>query len=317
LKLAETFSFNLEPVPPYNFELTVHKPAGWWWSTPDEIFKDRVCWTATRLENALLGLKLTSTGTIVKPKIRCTVFSRSKTSTAQRQGITRMMKRALKTEENPAEFYKLAQKDEILRPIVKELHGMRTVAWPELFPALILAVTLQMAPMKRSNQMMELLLDNFGEQAQFDGKNMRYWPSAGKTSGSSETELRGKAKLGYRALNLIAIARALQAGFPTMDELWEMGPEEAKNKLLTLRGIGEYSAELVMPLMGFPLDVWSAKIFNVLFFGEEPEKPREAIPLLKATAEKRWGAWSGTAFVFILNDLPRISKRVGFDLTKF
>jgi 3-methyladenine DNA glycosylase/8-oxoguanine DNA glycosylase len=96
-----------------------------------------------------------------------------------------------------------------------------------------------------------------------------------------------------------------------------MDPEEAKNKLLTLYGIGEYSAELVMPKTGFPLDVWSAKIFSMLFYGKIPDKPRDAIPALKLAAEQRWGNWMGYAFVYVLNDLPKLSKRIGFDLTKF
>ena len=124
---------------------------------------------------------------------------------------------------------------------------MHTVGWPELFPALILAVTLQMAPMKRSNQMMDLLTAKYGDQANFDGKTLRYWPSAETIASKSAQELKVEAKLGYRAQNLIEIAKTLTQGFPTMDELYAMEPEEAKKKLLTLRGIGDYSAELVMP----------------------------------------------------------------------
>jgi 3-methyladenine DNA glycosylase/8-oxoguanine DNA glycosylase len=90
-----------------------------------------------------------------------------------------------------------------------------------------------------------------------------------------------------------------------------------KKKLLTLQGIGDYSAERVMPKMGFPLDVWSARIFHVLFYGKEPHKPRETISNLKALAEKRWGDCRGYAFVYVLNDLANLSKRVGIGLTKF
>jgi 3-methyladenine DNA glycosylase/8-oxoguanine DNA glycosylase len=124
-----------------------------------------------------------------------------------------------------------------------------------------------MAPMKRSNQMMELLIANFGDQASFDGKTIRYWPSVETIASAGVNTLKTKAKLGYRAVSLEAIAEVLKHDFPTMDELWVMSPKEAKKQLLMLRGIGEYSAELVMPRMGFPLDVWSAKIFLVLFFG--------------------------------------------------
>jgi DNA-3-methyladenine glycosylase II len=317
LSLKEAFSVEFEAVPPYSFELTLHKPAGWWWSTPDEVFEDGTCWTLTRFNGELLGLKIWSDGDAQKPRLHCTVFSKTKVDASQKQGITRMVKRALKAEEDLGGFYRLSRKDDILKGVVKDLYGMHTVGWPELFPALILAVTLQMAPMKRSNQMMDMLITEFGDHASFDGKTMQYWPSAETIAAASVKELQAKAKLGYRAGNLIAIAEALQNGFPTMDDLWAMEPEEAKKRLLTLRGIGDYSAELVMPRMGFPLDVWSAKIFHVLFYGKEPENPRDVIPALKKVAEQRWGRWRGYAFVYVLNDLPKLSSRIGVDLTRF
>ena len=317
LNLEETYSVKIAAVSPYNFDLTLRKPAGWWWSSPDEEFNNDTCWSATRTNSELLGLKLRSAGTTDKPQIHCTIYSKTKMGNTEKKLISNMLKRALKTEEDLNGFYNLSQNDPILRDVVKDLYGMHTVGWPELFPALILAVTLQMASMKRSNQMMDLLAAKYGDQANFDGKTLRYWPSAETIASKSAQELKIEAKLGYRAQNLIEIAKTLTQGFPTMDQLYAMEPEEAKTKLLTLRGIGVYSAELVMPKMGFPLDVWSAKIFHVLFFGNEPEKPRDAIPALKKVAEERWGSWRGYAFVYVLNDLAKISERVGIDLTKF
>ncbi|MGA3290929.1 MAG: hypothetical protein ABSD42_11900 [Candidatus Bathyarchaeia archaeon] len=317
MNLEETYSVKIDAVSPYNFELTLRKPAGWFWSSPDEEFNNDTCWSATRFNNELLGLKLQSTGTTIKPQIHCTIYSKTKMTNHEKQQITHTLKRALKTDEDLTDFYKLSQKDPILRDVVLDLYGMHTVGWPELFPALILAVTLQMAPMKRSNQMMGLLTAKCGEQANFDRKTIHYWPSAQTIASKSPQELKTEAKLGYRAQNLIEIAQTLTQNFPTMDQLYTMQPQEAKQKLLTLRGIGDYSAELVMPKMGFPLDVWSAKIFHILFHGKESQNPRETIPDLKKIAEKRWGNWRGYAFVYILNDLPKLSKRVGTDLTKF
>ena len=317
MNLQEAYSIQVQPLPPYSFELTLRKPAGWYWSTPDEEFEKDMLWTSTRFNNELLGLKISSTGTTQKPCMNCTIYSRNKINASKKQKITNMIKRALKTEEDLTDFYKLSQKDDILRDTVKDLYGMHTVGWPELFPALILAVTLQMAPMKRSNQMMDLLTAKFGNQVSFDGKTISYWPSQEEIASIPAEELKTKAKLGYRAKNLKAIAKTLTEGFPTMDQLSAMPPQDAKLKLLTLQGIGDYSAELVMPKMGFPLDVWSAKIFHVLFFGKEPPKPRETIPDLKKTAEQRWGDWKGYAFVYVLNDLVKISERLGIDLTHF
>jgi 3-methyladenine DNA glycosylase/8-oxoguanine DNA glycosylase len=317
LNLKHEFIAEFEAIAPYSFELTLRKPAGWYWSTPQEKCEKETCWSATRFNGYLLGLKLQSTGTIQKPRINCTIYSQTKMKDSDKQTITQMLKRALKVEEDLSDFYKLSQKDSILQGVASDLYGMHTIGWPELFPALILAVSLQMAPMKRSNQMMDLLMTNFGDDACFDGKTIRYWPSAQTIADASVEELMRKAKLGYRAKNLKAIAATLLQDFPNMDELSALNPEDAKEKLLTLQGIGEYSAELVMPKTGFPLDVWSAKIFSVLFFGKVPVMPRDAIPALKVEAEQRWGNWSGYAFVYVLNDLPKLSQRIGVDLTKF
>jgi hypothetical protein len=163
LNLKEKFSVDLEAIPPYSFELTLRKPAGWYWSTPQENCEKNTCWSVTRFEGELLGLKLRSKGTFWKPQIQCDIYSLIKLGDSSRQAITQMLKRSLKAEEDLTGFYELSQKDDILEGVAKDLYGMHTIGWPELFPALILAVSLQMAPLKRSNQMMDLLIANFGE----------------------------------------------------------------------------------------------------------------------------------------------------------
>lgn len=304
-------------IPPYSFALSVHKPAGWWWSTPTEVFENNTLWTTARLENRLYGLRLQGAGTSSKPVVVCTIFLDKTLNETEKDYVSRTLERALGIKEDIREFYAIACKDEILRQTVDDLYGMRTVAWPELFPALILAVTLQMAPMKRSNHMMDLLIESFGEHITFDGKTITHWPSPDRIASLPVSELKEKAKLGYRALNLKCIAQALEKGFPTSEELAAMPSDGAKEQLMTLRGIGDYSPEIIMPGMRFPLDVWSAKIFSVLFHAKVPDKPRDAIEELKRLAEERWDKWRGHAFVYVLNDLQRISKRVGVDLTIF
>jgi 3-methyladenine DNA glycosylase/8-oxoguanine DNA glycosylase len=314
---TEKHHVEFSAVPPYNFELTVHKPAGWWWSTPNEVFQNGILWTTARLNSRLYGFRLNAAGNMRKPVVSCAIFSNRSMNSQEKDDITQTVERALGVKEDLSEFYVMTSKDKILRELVKDLYGMRTMAWPELFPALILAVTLQMAPMKRSNQMMELLIKNFGDEICFDGKTIVHLPSPEKIAGLTVEELKTKAKLGYRAQNLISIAQRIRNGFPTVDDLAKMPIDEAKKQLMTLRGIGDYSADIVVPGMGFPLDVWSAKIFSILLFGKEPESPREAITELKKAAEERWGKWRGHVFVYVLNGLPRISKRIGIDLTRF
>lgn len=315
--LPHSIAFRFDAVPPYDFSLTVHNPAGWSLFTPFETFEDRTLWTVARLDSGkALGLKLRSEGTVETPKVICTAFSSEELSLAEGKKVVKMMTWALGLGEDIREFYALAERDSLVKVLVEDLCGMRISRRPDIFPRLILAVTLQMAPIRRSEQMMNLLIREYGEKMVFDGKEVWYWPSPQTIAKTSVRELEERCKLGYRAKTLKGIAKAISRGFPTLQELEEMSAEEAKAKLVGLKGIGEYSADIVSPHPGFAIDVWSAKIFSRLLFGKEPESPRTIIPELKKTAEERWGKWRGYVFVYVLNDLDNLSKRFNFNLAE-
>lgn len=150
----------------------------------------------------------------------------------------------------------------------------------------------------------------------FDGKEVLYWPSPERIANASVKELEERCKLGYRAKALKGIAEAISKSFPTVQELEKMPAKEAKAKLMELKGIGEYSADMVSSHPGFALDVWSVKIFSMLIFGEKAESPRDAIPALKRAAEDRWGQWRGYVFVYVIHDLRNLSIRFKLNLTQ-
>jgi DNA-3-methyladenine glycosylase II len=308
--LKHSTTFMLDGVAPYSFLLSVHKPAGWPLLTPFEVFEDDTLWTVMRYSGKLFGVKLRSTGILDKPSVSCVVFSEDKLRAEEKEDLRKTMRWVLSLDEDVKPFYALAKRDRLVRMLVEDLYGMRSTNDPNLFSALILAVCLQMAPMSRSNQMMQLLIKKYRESVGFDGKHVLSWPSAEAIATASVEELQRECKLGYRAKVLHGIAEELVKGFPTAQELEGMSAVEAKAKLMELKGIGEYSAEIVSPHEGFPLDVWSAKIFSLLMTGKMPKAPRDGVPKLKRMAEKRWGEWIGYVFVYVLQDLDNLSRKM-------
>jgi len=307
----------LKAVSPYDFALTVRKPAGWSLLTPFEIFEKGKLWTAIRTTSGdVFGLKLRSAGTVEKPEISCKAYSRQKLRATERIELIKTITWMLNLREDIKQFYDLAEHDPLVRVLVRDLYGMRNTKQPDIFARLILAVTLQMAPITRSNQMMNLLIKEYGETVGFDAKEILYWPSPETIANTDVGELQKKCKLGYRAKFLKDIGEAIHRGFPSLKELEEMTAQEAKAKLMELKGIGEYSVDIVSPHPGFALDVWSAKIFNILILGEETESPRNAIPKLKKISEDRWGQWRGYVFFYVLHDLNNLSKRFNLNLTQ-
>lgn len=314
IRLDHRFGFYLKPRPPFDFELTVHKPAGWSLFTTSEIFENRTLWTALHINGALTGLKLRSNGTTEKPLLKADVFLRYPAGSEQKKEIRRTLIEKLTADEDLTAFYALAKKDPILKHTIDGLYGMHGTNPGTLFADATLAILLQMAPLKRSEEMMECVIRSYGDLAEFDGKKVYTWPTPEKIARLSVQKL-SKCKLGYRAKRLLKLARVLETGyFPTLEQLGRLTPEEAKTRLLELPGIGDYSADILNPHGGFPIDAWSADVFGKLFYGKEPEEGRNAIDRIKAEGTRRWGRYSWMAFMYVVQDLEGLSRKIGTSL---
>lgn len=303
--------FRFVPKPPYSFALTVHKPAGWHWLTPGEVWDatTETVFTGLRLSDGrALGIKARSTGNVSRPAVVVEAYAAQPLTRAKRRELRDTLHYALDVDTDIKGFYRLATRDAVLRPLVRRLHGMHEGYWAGLWPLLVLAITLQMAPIKRSMAMLHALLEHYGQRLNVAGHRVRLWPTPKRIAAAPLRELKNRCRLGYRAKVLKAIARQLRAGFPSLDELKAMEPEAATNKLQELYGVGAYSAAMVTPHVSFPLDVWSVQIFAPLLGVRIPKArdPRESIARVERTAERRWGPWRGLALVYVLNALDEI-----------
>jgi 3-methyladenine DNA glycosylase/8-oxoguanine DNA glycosylase len=295
---------------PFDFRLTVQKPAGWHWGTPHEIYDEGVLYTAVRLPGVAkaVGLKVWEE----RPPGR-SHFSVVRVETAgARLGeaalakLLAMLDLGLGVDDDLRGFYRLEKTDPLVAKLKKDLYGLRMGFLVDILERCLLAITLQMAPMKRSTAMRDCLIGRYGETARVDGRKIAFWPSAGAIMATPVEELQRNCALGYRAKAVHAVAESIQAGFPDIVELSRLEDEELNRKLATLYGIGDYSAQIVSPRRGFPLDVWSARIFYEILYGTTPEHPRSLIKELDAEADRRWGAYKQHVFVYVLNDLPNL-----------
>jgi 3-methyladenine DNA glycosylase/8-oxoguanine DNA glycosylase len=305
------FEFDVDVEKPFDFELTVKKPAGWHWSTPFEVFEDGTLFTALRLSNLrLVGLKLGVKRGVVKTE----AFSDCELNAIEKKELFERVKLGLGVGDDLKGFYSLAKRDALIKRLKKDLYGMRLGSPNDVFERALLAICLQMAPMKRSNQMMQCLIRCYGDAIRFYGKEIFYWPSPTKVAGTTTSDLREKCNLGYRAKSIREIAEAIIRGFPNILELRRLSEEQALKQLKSLYGIGDYSAQIISPHSGFPLDVWSARIFHEIIFGTTPKEPRKVIKRVEEEAKRRWGRYRWHVFVYVLHDLPRLLKH--YKITK-
>jgi 3-methyladenine DNA glycosylase/8-oxoguanine DNA glycosylase len=315
MKLMSAFTSEIIPKSPYDFLLTIRKPAGWALFTPSEIFEAGTLWTATHVDDMLVGVKLSSIGTVDEPRVIAEVFMERRPNASQLRSVNRSLTRSIGADEDLAEFYSLAESDGILKHATADLRGMHNTTASTIFPDAVLAITLQMTTIARSNQMMGCLLKTYGDLAEFDGMKVNTWPRPSSLASVTPEALAKTCNLGYRAKHMVKLAKKIDSeGFPSVEELEHLTPEQAKNALLELPGIGDYSADIINPQGGFPIDVWSADVFGLLFFGKEPTDKDKELQIIKKEGIRRWGKWSWMAFYYVVQDLENLSNHLGVKL---
>ncbi len=259
-------------------------------------------------------MKITSRGTLDKPRMLVGVYSGRAVSDVEREQLRETLAACLGAGQDLSGFYDFARKDGILKHVVESLYGMHDTQAASLFNSVILAICLQMARLKRSNQMMQAIDREYGEAIEFDGKRILLQPTAARIAKLDLVEFARACKLGYRAKYLIASAKMIESGFPEMQQIMEMPPKTAKEELIKLPGIGDYAADIINPHAGFPIDAWSVDVFGLLFFGKQPENRRDAIEEVKKEGIRRWGVWSWMAFFYVAQDLRSLSEKLGIQL---
>jgi 3-methyladenine DNA glycosylase/8-oxoguanine DNA glycosylase len=311
MRLRHRFSYEVKPVSPYSFELTVKKPAGWSLFTPFEFYGDETLWSALRVDRELVGVKLQSRGYAERPLLRVDVFTTRYATSTLRETVKESLNDLLGVDEDLAPFYEFARNDSILKRVIMDLYGMHDTFSNSLFARATLAILLQMTSIKRSNWMMNSVIAHYGEEVEFDGKRIQVWPTYERISKLTPAQLAKTCRVGYRAKHLVKLARVLtKNNGPTLSELKSLTREEAKRRLTELPGIGDYSADIINRPGGFPIDVWSAEVFGKLFYGKEPENSREAVEMVKREGIRRWGQWSWMAFFYVVNDLENLSRKL-------
>ncbi|HUH99690.1 MAG TPA: hypothetical protein VLY65_01480 [Nitrososphaerales archaeon] len=314
MKLGHVTTFEILPSAPFDFQLTVRKPAGWSLFNAGEIYQRGTLWTATRILGTLVGLKLRSVGTTEKPRVLVSAFTKAALPERKKEDLKKALETLTGADQDLNEFYAMAARDDILRDTIKDLYGMHDTQTAYLFNSIVLSICLQMARMDRSLKMMAAITELYGDPVGFDEMEIVVEPSAEKLAGLNPSELARRCKLGYRAKYIVAAAKMFSSGFPDTLQILGMPPDEAKEKLMELPGVGDYAADIINPHGGFPIDAWSVDVFGKLFFGKEPDNAREAIGAVKKEGTRRWGKFAWLAFFYVAQDLERLSNRLGIEL---
>jgi N-glycosylase/DNA lyase len=176
---------------------------------------------------------------------------------------------------------------------------LRQDAW-EALGCFLCSATKQVVQIR---EMVRLMRERHGEAVVGPcGRVARAFPTAERLASLDEGSLRA-CKLGFRAPNLLMAARAVAEGRLELGELRRLPLDEARARLMGLRGVGRKVADCVL-LFGlgfeqaFPVDVWVRKALARLYF---PRARRLTARRIERFSETHFGPHAGLAQQYLFH----------------
>jgi 3-methyladenine DNA glycosylase/8-oxoguanine DNA glycosylase len=274
----------VKPTKPFAFDPTFHKPDHF--TSGDNHWEPGVRWQTWNWKNKLLGIKFTNKGSVDRPLIEIKIYTKEKPSESFLNSLIEEIKYRYNLNLELDDFYKTFKKDVFLYPILKKWRGMRPGHPSSLYEYLIIGIVLQNAPVRRSVQMFQALLENYGTLLDFDGKKLWCFWKPGKLRKISEGELR-MLKVGYRAKSIKKIDNYFVQNLVDEQKLREKDRETQMRELLKLYGVGPATVWYLLFDVFHHWDFfnhispWEQKIYSKIFFKRSSKSPVPVKKLLK------------------------------------
>ncbi|HUW21475.1 MAG TPA: hypothetical protein VMW41_02285 [Candidatus Bathyarchaeia archaeon] len=304
MKIAKTKTIRIVPKAPFDFDSTFHKPDHF--TSGDNHWVPGIRWQTYYWQGRKLGLKFEDKGEVNSPEIMVTIYVNFKPENKLVSSLIEELKYRYNLDLNLSGFYKAFAHDKTLGPVIKRWRGMRPGHSNSLYEYLIIGIVLQNATVKRSIQMFQALLENYGTLLEFDGQKLWCFWRPGGLKNVTEEELRS-LKIGYRAKFIKRIDDYFTSGKIDELDLRKKDREIQMEELLELYGVGPatvwYLLFDVFHHWNFfnHISPWEQKIYSKLFFNRDPENPVPVKKILKYF--KKFGNFKRLAVHYIWEDL--------------
>jgi DNA-3-methyladenine glycosylase II len=200
-------------------------------------------------------------------------------------------------------FAAMAAPDPLLGPLVSRLRGLKPPRFPTVFEALVNGVACQQLSLEVGIHLLNRLAADRGGTVFDDPDGRRAFPGPHDLAPLETGDLRRHGFSSTKARTIIETARAIVAGDLDLEALEQLEDAAAIERLISLRGIGRWTAEYML-LRGlgrlhiFPGDDVGAHNKLGRLFGIDTPLDYESTQELVA----RWHPYAGVVYFHLLLD---------------
>jgi len=173
------------------------------------------------------------------------VFPKDDITSAEQAQVERYVRDWFDLDQDVAAFVRMVETDELLRPLVREYEGLRLIGFPDLFEALTWAVIGQQITLSFAYTLKRRFVEQYGPSREVDGVTYWAFPNPETIALLDPSELRPLQFSTRKAEYIIGIAQEMTDGRLSKQQLRSEPPDMMHERLLSLRGVGEWTAAYV------------------------------------------------------------------------
>lgn len=243
-------TLTLEPRAPYNFALTMEYLASFQGGTRVDLFEDGRFQRLFELNGKLLLAQVESTGTVERPRLEVTVQGDHLTD-EDGAAVARVVEWMVGGDTSLDEFYAVAAQDPVVGPVVERLYGLHPSRTATVFEALVQAVSAQQIASAVARIIRTLILENYSPTLSLNGRTYYAFPGPAALLSKGVPGLRGIKFSNRKAEYILDVAAAMEDGTLDLEGLSNLPDDTASEKLLSLRGVGQWTVQwLLMRALG-------------------------------------------------------------------
>ena len=177
--------------------------------------------------------------------------------------LLKLVRQMLGVEVDLTPFYRSASKVQWLYPLVSRMRGVRPPRYPTLWEACVNAIVFQQISLHAASAIMGRLTVGLSEPVEHSGIRLYPFPSREQVLSAPDSVLRGAGLSAGKLATLRRVADALRTGVLDEARLERLASPEAAALLRSIKGIGPWTAVVIL-LRGLGrLDVFPANDTSV------------------------------------------------------
>ena len=235
----------IQPVPPFDFELTAGYHTYFQSLYGTDTMEDGVYRRLLDLGDKLVLASVRSAGTTDTPELTVDLQG-SELSPEDVDLAKEMVSWLLGVDQDLAPFYKLGRADEAMAGLVEKFYGLHLPHTATVFEALVLAVLGQQISTSVARIIRTLLIETFGPSAEFNGETYYAFPRPEAIWGSSPAELHTMKLTQRKSEYVHGLAGSALDRVLDLERLAGLNDQEIVQKLTALRGVGMWTAQWVL-----------------------------------------------------------------------